>query len=43
MVAQPINIIHATGHKSYGSGLQQAALCPGEEGGWEPGEADEVG
>ena len=36
------NILLATGHKSYGGCLQQAALRPSEEGGWEPGEADEV-
>ena len=36
------NIILATGHKSYGGRLQQAALCPGKEGGWQPGATDEV-
>ena len=36
------NIILATGHKSYGGRLQQAALCSRKEGGWEPGATDEV-
>ena len=36
-------IILATGHKSYGGRLQQAAVCPCEEGRWESGEEDEVG
>ena len=39
---QGLQIILATGHKSYGGRLQQAALRPCEEGGWEPGETDEV-